>query len=64
MGGAGRRLGGAVEDDRTYSGELQHTVLTLLSCLKLDLRSDFFSAVFPTELLIRIPRGPWYNYSG
>jgi len=61
-GGAGRSLGGADEDDRTYSGELQHTVLTLLSCLRLYLPSDLFSAAFPTELLIHIPRGPWYGY--
>jgi len=63
MGGAGRRMGGAGEDDRTYSGELQRTVLTLLSCLGLDLPRDLFSAAFPTELLIHISHGPWYNYS-
>jgi hypothetical protein len=63
VGGAGRSMGGAGEGDRTYSGELQRTVLKLLSCLALDLPSDHFSAAFPNQLLIHIPRRPWYNFS-
>jgi hypothetical protein len=50
MGGAGRSLGGADEDDGTQSGELQHTVLTSLSNLKLDLPSDF--SLQPIQLKI------------
>jgi hypothetical protein len=62
-GGARRSLGGAGDNDRTYSGELQRTVLTLLSCLRLDFPSDPFSAAFPTEVLIHIAYRPWYSYS-